>query len=75
MLAFVEVLSGVIRGGPEAEKYGDPYDYAIAFSVIDGHTAVLKALTADGSLTTGHVKAALRALKAIGLDARWDRVR
>lgn len=75
MKAFIEPLAGIIRVGPRAERYGDPFDYAVAFSSVDGKTAVLKALVADGRQTAAHGRAAIAALKAIGLTAVWERVR
>lgn len=75
MKAFVEVTSGIIRGGPKAEKYGDPYDCAVAFSSVDGKTAVGKALVADGVLTAAHIRAAQRACAVLGLKLVWERIK
>jgi hypothetical protein len=73
MKAFVEVLSGVVRAGPDAERYGDPFDLAVAFSSVDGKTATIKALVSGGELSQAHARAAIRALHRIGLTATWER--
>lgn len=73
MKAFVEYLSGVIRVGPQTDHYGAPFDYAVAFSSVDGRTAVVKALSSRGGVTVAHAKAVIRTLKNIGLDATWER--
>lgn len=81
MKAFVEILSGIIRAGPECEKYGDDYDYAVTFSVTDGKTAIIKALISPDKerlnerVTPAHWLAAARALKQIGLKADWERIK
>lgn len=75
MRAYVEYLSGIVRVGPQAAHYGDPFQYAVAFSSVDGKTAIVKALTSDGKLTVAHARAAFRALKQIGLTARWERIK
>ena len=73
MKAFVEILSGVVRAGPECEKYGDPFDLAVAFSSVDGKTATIKALASDGVLTKAHARALIAKLKELGLEVTWDR--
>lgn len=76
MKAFVEHLSGVIRVGPDCDSYGKPYDYAVAFSSTDGKVAVLKGLVSDGrKASPSHLKAIVKALKALGLEAKWHRVK
>jgi len=75
MQAFVEHLSGVIRVGPGCDGYGKPFDYAVAYSSVDGRTAIVKALTSRGGLTVAHARAVIRALKDIGLTAHWERMR
>jgi hypothetical protein len=73
--AYVEVLAGVVRIGEDCDEYGKPYDLAVAFSV-DGSVATVKALTApDGGLKRGHVKACVAALRALGLEAKWMRMK
>lgn len=74
MKAYVEILSGIVRGGPETDHYGAPYDYAVGFSSTDGRTAIVKALVGDGKMTVAHAKAAFRALKDLGLEPRWERI-
>jgi hypothetical protein len=73
MKAFVEILSGVVRAGPDCEKYGDPFDLAVAFSSVDGKTATVKALSSKGDLTHAHARVLLNALKELGLEVTWDR--
>ena len=74
MKAFVEILSGIVRAGPECDRYGKPFDLAIAFSSVDGKTAMIKALVSDGKLSQAHARSAFKALDAIGLKAIWERV-
>jgi len=74
--AFVEHLSGVVRVGPECDSYGKPFEYAVAFSSVDGKTAVVKALASDkAAFTVSHARAVIETLKSIGLKATWERVR
>lgn len=74
MRASVEILSGIVRVGPEHNQYGDPYDFAVGFSSVDGKTAVVKALvTDDRPGTPSHLKAVVSALKEKGLTATWER--
>lgn len=74
MKAFVEHLSGVVRVGPETAIYGDPFDFAVAYSSVDGKTATIKALVSpDKDFTISHAKAVIKALKDIGLNHIWER--
>lgn len=75
MQAFVELLSGVVRVGLGCDAYGQPFEYAVAFSSVDGKAAVLKALTSEGGFTVAHARAVIAALKKVGLAARWERIR
>lgn len=75
MEAFVELLSGVVRVGPSCKSYGEPFEYAVAFSSVDGKTAVLKALASEGGFTMAHARAVIAALKKQGLAATWERIR
>jgi hypothetical protein len=73
--AFVEVTSGIVRVGPACRAYGDPWEGSVAFSCVDGRTAVVKALQAKGfRLGLGHLKATTRALAEHGLVPSWERV-
>lgn len=74
MKAFVEFLSGLVRVGPRAEKYGDPFELAVAFSV-DGDTAIIKGLVTNGHMKPSHYRAGKKALEAIGLKVRRERRR
>jgi len=75
MKAFVEILSGIVRVGPECEKYGDPFELAVAFSSADGRHAVIKGLVSDGRSTLAHAKAGTRALNDVGLIPIWERIK
>lgn len=74
MKAFVEILSGIVRVGPEADQYGKPFEFAVAFSV-DGEVATIKGLVNDGSMkmTPSHWRAGQKALEELGLKVRWQR--
>lgn len=77
MKAFVEHLCEhccIVRAGPNTEKYGDPWDYAVTV-LIRGRTGIIKALASDGKMTVAHAKAAFNALKQIGLSATWERIK
>lgn len=83
MKAFVERLcehSGIVRVGPECEKYGDPYEYAVAY-YVEGPDAIVKALVVptedneEHGLKPSHLAACTRALRDIGLRATWHRFR
>lgn len=75
MKAFLEILSGIIRVGPDCDTYGKPFEYAVSGSSVDGKTFVLKALVSDGKLTPSHVKAAVNLLKdQYGFEeVTWER--
>lgn len=49
---------GVLRGGPEAKKYPDPYDISCAFRAYDHHNAELIAFTSQRP--TGELLALVR---------------
>jgi hypothetical protein len=73
MKAFVRLWcehAGIVRVGPETEKYGDPYQYALPFRIEKGW-ATFEGLcfTAPASAA----KAAIKAVEAIGLKVRWER--
>lgn len=80
MTAFVEILSVIVRVGPGCDKYGDPFEFAVAVSSVDGKTAVVKALVAEGSqhqFTVAHSKAIIRALKRTLIPFKactWERI-
>jgi len=63
MRAFVEILSAIVRVGPEAGEYGNPFEFAVAVSSVDGKTAIVKALVAETPFRRAHVAAAIAALK------------
>lgn len=73
MRAAVEILSGVVRVGPEYEGPGTPFEFAAAFSASEG-VAEVKALVAPTKFTLAHFRAGKAALKALGLAVKWRRV-
>jgi hypothetical protein len=74
MKAFVEILAGLVRVGPEAEKYGDPFELSVAFSG-DGEVATIKGLVSNGAMKPSHYRAGKKALEALGLKVRRERKR
>jgi hypothetical protein len=72
MKAFTEILSGVIRSGPDCDGYGKPFNYAIAF-VVHGNVATVKALVSDGYVSPAHYKAMKREFNRLGLKCEWER--
>lgn len=77
MKAYVEILSGVVRVGPDAREYGDEFVRAAAFSSIDGLHATLKGLNKedDEHIDAAHVRAAMRAVAELGLVPVWVRLK
>lgn len=78
MRAFIEDLcehAGIVRSGPDAEKFGDPYDYAVVYRIEDS-VAHVKALTSqDKKFSLAHFKAIVAALESRGLIVKWQRIR
>lgn len=77
MRAHVEILSGIVRVGEECNGYGSPYDFAVAFSCVDGKTAIIKALTKlNGTdFRHSHAMTIIRALHKQGLEVDWERIK
>lgn len=73
MKARVEILSGIVRVGPQMDGYGDPFEFAVAFSADEG-VAHLKGLVADRRFTLRHAAAIRRALRQVGLRLDFRRV-
>lgn len=75
MHAFVEHLSGFVRAGPACRAYGDPWDFIVGYSSVDGKTAVIKGLRSDDAgFSKAHADAILDALAVAGFQfATWDR--
>lgn len=79
MMAFAEELAGrtwIIRSGPYAVRYGDPFDYAVA--VTESPEArgigIVKALVAtDRAFSQAHAKSIIATVKALGLKPEWER--
>jgi hypothetical protein len=82
MKAFIEDIcehAGIIRIGPDADCFGQPFEVAVAFKLErdgDGNpVATIKALTTGlVPVTLAHTRAAIRALAERGLAARWFRI-
>lgn len=74
MKAFVEHLSGIVRVGSSADKYGDPWEQCATFASVDGKVAHLKAYRGNGALDRAHVRAAIAVLKEVCgfLEVTWD---
>lgn len=72
MEGYCELLSGVVRVGPKP-GWMKPFDLAVAWASVDGHTAVCKALTTrpDRPVTMADKRACDRTLKSLGLKADW----
>ena len=73
MKAFVQFWcahAGIVRVGPAAEKYGDPYRYALPFRIENG-SATFEGLCFAAPMSAA--KAAIRAVEATGLKVRWER--
>lgn len=84
MKAFVEWLYkpplivpdavGLLRVGPHAEKYEDPYELAVVFPVF-GEIAIIKGLVSNGAIRPSHRKAGEQTLKSHGLKPDWEHFR
>lgn len=61
--AFVEILSAIVRVGPDTDQYGKPFEFAVGVSSTDGRTAVVKALVAKGDFMMSYARAIIKALK------------
>lgn len=81
MKAFVEWLYrplgdmhgavGILRVGPRAETFGDPYDGSITFRIENGYVDCKGGKTGS-RLTKSHVIAGVREIKRVtGLDTKW----
>lgn len=74
MHAFVEILSGLIRVGPDAERYGSPYEFSVAFS-SHANFATLKGLSAPRKITAADYRAVFRACRELGLEPIYERIK
>lgn len=61
--AFVEILSCIVRVGPDTDEYGKPFEFAVGASSIDGKTVTIKALVTKGDFRPSHGRAIIRALR------------
>lgn len=76
MLATAEILSFIVRVGPECGAYGQPWAYCVTCSSVDGKTVVVKALKGDGGFTNAHRRAIAACIYRLGFRTiTWDRVR
>lgn len=73
MKAHVQWVVGVIRGGPQFDKFGDPYTFACAVVVTDGEALMQGAV---GKLGLAEARAIGKAIFESGVRfVRWDRIR
>jgi hypothetical protein len=75
MHAFLELMegrAGIVRAGPSAKVYGDPFDSQCTFEIMGDGFAILKAYA--GPISRARVEAAIRSLNAVGLKVRWERL-
>jgi hypothetical protein len=74
MKAYTEILSGIIRAGPECDAYGKPFDFAVAFSA-HACVATIKGLVQPGTirLTRAHLEAMRQECERLGLEYIWER--
>lgn len=73
MKAHVEMVTGVIRAGPEFKNFGDPYEFACTI-IVSGSTCEIRG--ASGKFTMATYRAVKEALEAIGItEAHWERAR
>jgi|SRR5579872_4886339 len=63
---------GVLRGGPEHHKHGDPYDVAVAFCARDHFNTQLEAFPGR-SVRPSDIKDAVGVLRGHGLRPWFDR--
>lgn len=78
MKAHVEILSAIVRVGPDTDRYGKPFEFAVVISSVDGRTAVIKALVAKGDFKMSYAKTIIRALKfkIEGFEeVTWERIK
>lgn len=68
MPASLEILSGLIRVGPDHYKFGDDFTVSITFSA-DGETAIVKGV--DKPLTIQEGKQVRDILKQYGLKMKF----
>lgn len=64
MKAFVEILSCIIRVGPDTDRYGKPFEFAVTVASVDGETAVVKALVSKGDFQLQYARAMIKAIKS-----------
>lgn len=66
---------GLLRGGPDAQAFPDPYDVAVPFQILtaeDGRRyAYLMGLSTH--ITPAYLKAAIQELRRLDLIASWER--
>lgn len=66
----------IYRAGPEAIKWGDPYEYACVVVLhLETKDAEVKALVADGNLSLKYVKQLFKFLHGIGYTPYWERIK
>lgn len=78
MDAFTEILSGLIRIGPDAHRYGDPFECSIAFSANKGF-ATLKGLVVPRKYTLRESRDIFdvvhKRCRELGLEPIYERIK
>lgn len=72
MGAQVEIVSGVIRAGPEFQTYGDPYDFSASFYIQNNEAYIL---AAAGNFSKKIFKEIYEEFLRFGItDVHWKRL-
>lgn len=75
MKAFIQHLAGIVRVGPDCDRWMAPWEYVAAYSATDMQVAVVHGLKGDGRFTMAHARAIIAAIKALGFQTvTWLRV-
>lgn len=80
--AFIEPLvcercghevGGIVRAGPEARTYGDPFDFAVVY-IKKAAKAIIKALVSpEKNFSRHHYKAIYETVSNTGHTPDWER--
>jgi len=76
---FIEKLTdkiGIVRAGPEAKKYGDPFVYAFVYVVEDGKT-ILKGMSNNNiKVPFTWIREVVKYIRDFtGYPVVWDRIK
>ena len=82
---FIWSPSAIFRVGPDAERHGDDWRYAVVvqfpwLQIVRrclglSCSAVIRALSADGEFNWSHAQPILGWVRSLGYTPVWDRVR